>query len=234
MRIGIISLSENSDFKKIENYTNKEVEFIHVTLKNLEELPIEQTEIIYVYDKDKLDIREYCDCILKIRKKKMIPIIFMINSVSKIDRLILLKMGVTAFVDLDYDVEELVLTAENNLNLKLNFESEEKELGEISFQLDEGNRSVLLNEEVEVGLTKIEYKLLSTIYSDKATVFSYEKLFNEIWNCESKKRNVDLKDMKTKVANVVFHLRTKFKLAGVSHEYIQTVRSRGYRFYMTA
>ncbi|MEI5994370.1 winged helix-turn-helix domain-containing protein [Candidatus Enterococcus mansonii] len=228
MKIGIINLSEKYDLNYKDKYTKKGIRFIHLYLDSQENQPLEHMDAVFIYDKNGSDIREYCNCILEIRKRGMFPIMLMVNDLSNVDRLILLKLGINGFVDLDYNLEELMLITENNSNLKLNIADEENE--KVIFQVDDRNRSAILNGKMEIYLTKIEYKLLSIISSDITKVFTYEKLFNEIWDCEFSQINTSLKDIKPKVANVVFSLRTKLKLAGADHNYIQTVRSIGYKF----
>ncbi|MGX7265056.1 winged helix-turn-helix domain-containing protein [Enterococcus crotali] len=92
-------------------------------------------------------------------------------------------------------------------------------------ELNPVNHSLLVPIEdgdiVEIGLTKLEYRIIELLYSHPGAAFSYEELYEKLWHTSYTQENY-------RVANVIFHIREKLEQHGVDSSFIKTVRSKGY------
>ncbi|MDA9470586.1 winged helix-turn-helix domain-containing protein [Enterococcus sp. 5H] len=89
-----------------------------------------------------------------------------------------------------------------------------------SIHLNPRNHSVRINDSQEILLTRLEYKTFELLYKNRGEGVAYEEIFKVLWG-------PDYNGCKYRVANMIFHLRKKFELAG-AEEMIRTVRTQGY------
>lgn len=165
--------------------------------------------------------------ILNIRKKNLIPLFVILETSNSADRQVLLELGATALFNSKVDLEELVLSVKNILlvcntnKMLLGDKNIEKKIDLIS-----KNRTILLGDGSELQLTRNEYKVLYHLKASSGNVASYEEISKAVW------RNKNELDGKTRISNIVCHIRKKLKKANLNPNFIQTVRGVGYRIYI--
>lgn len=89
--------------------------------------------------------------------------------------------------------------------------------------LDNTNQRVII-ENKKIDLTRMEYQLFDLLYSDRGETYTYKDIYSALW------KETFVQPKQYKVANIIFHLRTKLKQHAINPMIIKTVRSVGYRF----
>nr|WP_277989067.1 MULTISPECIES: helix-turn-helix domain-containing protein [Enterococcus] len=80
----------------------------------------------------------------------------------------------------------------------------------------------MIDGDVEVSLTKLEFKLLDVLSQKPKMTFSYDEIEKQVYGSDSKTRQY-------RITNLIYHLRRKLeRTTGQNKVYIKTVRSRGY------
>ncbi|WP_207694461.1 hypothetical protein DOK67_0001065 [Enterococcus sp. DIV0212c] len=168
-------------------------------------------------------------CELLVSKKVSNPeIIFVIVKESKkIDRMVLLQLGVTQVFDQQTAPDEFSLLLSNLLNTK-----NMGQLEPVEVEPEESNRSIELlpNRFVirvdgrgEIFLTKLEFKLLDHLNKNEGQFSSYSELMKALWM-----EPLTLENGRSRIANIVFHIRTKIEENPSNPVYLKTVRNKGY------
>lgn len=168
-------------------------------------------------------------CELLVSKKVSNPeIIFVIVKESKkIDRMVLLQLGVTQVFDQQTAPDEFSLFLSNLLNTK-----NMGQLESVEVEQEESNRSIELlpNRFVirvdgrgEIFLTKLEFKLLDHLNKNEGQFSSYSELMKALWM-----EPLTLENGRSRIANIVFHIRTKIEENPSNPVYLKTVRNKGY------
>ncbi|WP_086314957.1 hypothetical protein A5821_002516 [Enterococcus sp. 7F3_DIV0205] len=168
-------------------------------------------------------------CELLVSKKVSNPeIIFVIVKESKkIDRMVLLQLGVTQVFDQQTAPDEFSLFLSNLLNTK-----NMGQLESVEVEQEESNRSIELlpnrfviriDGREEVFLTKLEFKLLDHLNNIEGQFASYDELMKVLWM-----ETLTLENGRSRIANIVFHIRTKIEENPSNPVYLKTVRNKGY------
>ena len=151
-------------------------------------------------------------------KTSDIPIIMLTSKTSEFDKVKALDMGADDYIEKPFGVMELISrikavlrrsTKQNNRNSKLSF-------NEIS--IDYEKYLVTVNNK-EITLTHKEFELLYYLIKNQGIVLSRDKIMSEVWgfDFEGESRTIDV------------HIRTlRLKLEDAG-DYIQTIRSVGYK-----
>jgi two-component system phosphate regulon response regulator PhoB len=138
---------------------------------------------------------------------------------NEIDRVVGFELGADDYVVKPFSVRELVLRVQAVLR---NTQSEAPPPNLVTcgaLRLDpEGHRAWV--DDSEVRLTRLQFKLLLTLYSRRGRVQSRAQLLTDVWGAEP---DLESRTMDT----LVKRLRQRLGSAGT---YIQSVRGEGYQF----
>ena len=222
--IGIFSLNDREismiDFDMIKKI-HKIIE-ITTDIENIEDL-----QAVIIQEEEITDMSTICEMILKIKQKSNCYIWIATVSENSVGKLVYLQLGADVVFGPDREVREVSLIVENALGriASKNVDSSfvEKSIGKNGlFELNPSNLSVFLDEEKEVVLTRLEYKIVELLLNTPNIAVDYETVYKKIWGDDL------LENKKYRVANVIYHLRQKIEKNIKKPEYIKTVRSKGY------
>ena len=116
-----------------------------------------------------------------IRQHSNVPIIMVTARVDEVDRLLGLELGADDYICKPFSPRELVARVKAVLR-RANPESPEQEH---SLQLDEERYEAILKQpqgQQRIGLTAIEFALLSTLSRQPGRIWSRDQLMDEIYN----------------------------------------------------
>lgn len=156
-------------------------------------------------------------------KKSEVPLIFiLLQQSTPMERLIYLQLGATIVFDDQIKPNEFGIIVSNLLQPRVGLRQavlEEKVGNEL--QLNAYNHSIRLENEQEVLLTPLEYKLVSYLKSKKEQGATYEEIYQVLWQQE-------MGNQRYRVANLVFLIRTKIEKSTAHPKYLKTIRTIGY------
>ena len=152
----------------------------------------------------------------RIKRVKATPVIMLSAKSSVIDKVNGLKLGADDYISKPFAIEELLARIEVVFRRESNPKDSIFKFKDIT--IDTKSRIVKRNNE-EINLTNKEYELLMILIENKDEVVTRDELLERIWGY----------DTETNVTDVyIRHLRSKLNNEN-KEEYIQTVRSIGYR-----
>ncbi|MBL1227570.1 winged helix-turn-helix domain-containing protein [Enterococcus sp. BWR-S5] len=224
--VSVINVAGKIEQSYIEELEKNEHSVRSVTSADVKSA-IDKTDVIIIYNDVQQNMGEVCRLLLKIREEATSSVWVFSKQNSETDRLLYLQLGANHNIDKECPPEELQLIVKNEVK-QHQMKSEIQQAHEtpanagIDISLNAKNQSIVNTEGIEVELTKLEYKMMSILYSTPDETVGYEELYLQLWN-EPQKHS------KARIANLVFHLRTKFQEYGVVDIDIKTVRSQGYR-----
>ncbi|MGL4696755.1 winged helix-turn-helix domain-containing protein [Enterococcus larvae] len=231
-KIGILNIGGNLKESYIEVLKNHKYEVVQFTRENLDD-ELSQVDGVIIYDEEQQHVSETCSLIMKIKEQSEALVWVAAKQTKEVNRIIYLQLGADANIR-DSHIDEFYLILRNSLSVKnsdcSNIEERsnhaEKEKDDLAhlFKLIPSNQSVLLNGDREIILTRLEYKTLDMLCSQPKKALSYEELYQRIWG------DIEVKNCKPRIANIIFHVRGKIEENPLSPKYIKTVRSKGYVF----
>lgn len=173
----------------------------------------------------RLDGLEVCR---RIREKKDIPILLVSAKKEDLDKIKGLGFGADDYIVKPFSPSELVARVLAHIRRynRLTTKEEPNEHNEIieieNLKLDANSRRASINDK-EISLTNKEFDLLYYLAYSPDTVYSKEKLFDEIWHYDS------IGETSTITVHVN-RIRDKIKEVDPDADYIHTVWGKGYRF----
>ncbi|MDA1342188.1 MAG: response regulator transcription factor [Proteobacteria bacterium] len=151
-------------------------------------------------------------------------VILLTAKADELDRVIGFELGADDYVTKPFSVRELILRVKAILKRRA---SEERQPADPSYTfgaltLNLEAHQVFIND-LEVGFTALEFRLLKHLIDRKGRVQSRDQLLEEVWgySAEVTTRTVDT------------HIKRLREKLGSAGEYIQTIRGVGYRFSKT-
>lgn len=228
--IGLVYLgSEDKESKTTVLTEYKNILILRNKTQLLEKLP--QLDGVVIIEGENNKLSEVCELIMTIKKQSTCLIWIVLTSEKEMDKLVCLQLGADFVLDKESSKMEKEMIVKNALQrsgvLAENHQNSDKSgpyhlNNKESFRLISDNFSVVLNDEVEVSLTKLEFQLLVVLYQKPRMTFSYKEIQRQIYGD-------DTEDRQYRIANVIYHLRSKLDNAiGSERGYIKTIRSRGY------
>jgi two-component system phosphate regulon response regulator PhoB len=158
-----------------------------------------------------------CKNLKKDQSLRDVRVIMVTAKGEEIDRVVGFELGADDYVVKPFSVRELLLRVGAVLRRKDGPSADFVDFGEL--RIDSAAHRVWVGG-VEIALTSLEFKLLTTLYERKNRVQTRTILLNDIWGIEA--------DITTRTVDThVKRLREKLKNVG---RYIETVRGVGYRF----
>lgn len=166
-------------------------------------------------DHDGFDVLKY------IRKYTNIPIIVLSNYTEFEKRVEGLSLGADDYICKPFSFDELRLRIE--LRIKSHFEDRDpKVLNFGKLKIDSGSLSVSYQNK-RISLSSIEMDILIFLVSKPGRVFSYEQIYDAVWN---QPMNSGKHTLQARVSEVRIQLNSLCD----THNFIDTVRGKGYRF----
>lgn len=141
---------------------------------------------------------------------------------EELDRLVGLTMGADDYIAKPFSPREVVARVKAMLRRGRNTTDEEKTLRFDGLVIDVPGRAAL-RENVDVGLSSLEFDLLVALAGSPGRVFSRGQLLHHVWGYDffGDERVVDVH---------IRNLRAKLGDPAVAPVYIATVRGAGYKF----
>ncbi len=166
-----------------------------------------------------LDGLEVCKLLRANKETKNIPILMLTAKSSEIDQVLGLELGASDYISKPFSVKVLLARVKNVFR---NQETKKEEApvvraGELVLDRDRYTFSI---KGKPVALTKLEFKILGFLMTNRGKVYSREQLLNGVWDGEAfvVDRTVDV------------HVRSIRQKLGKYRDWIETVRGAGYRF----
>lgn len=165
---------------------------------------------------------DVCRELRQVERTRRIPVVMLTAKGEEIDRVVGFEVGADDYVVKPFSVRELLLRIKAILRRAEAPAVPESPDGVIAFgvlRVDPEAHRVWVDE-LEVTLTALEFKLLTTLHSRRGRVQSREQLLDEVWGIQA---SVTTRTVDTHVK------RLRQKLGGAA-AYIETLRGVGYRF----
>ena len=165
----------------------------------------------------------------KLREKKDIPIIMVSAKRDDIDKIKGLGFGADDYIVKPFSPGELVARVIAHINRYERLTSKSEDVGdkcetiEISGLKLDGKARRAFVDDTDLALTNKEFDLLYFLAASPDTVYSKEKLFDEIWHYDS------IGETSTITVHVN-RIRDKIKEIDPKLDFIHTVWGKGYRF----
>lgn len=173
-----------------------------------------------VLDVDLPDESGFEMCI-RIRQKTTLPIVFLSGYTEEYSRIKGLSIGGDDYVCKPYSLTELELRVRARIRSGKNL-LPPKPLIFDELYIDPGKRLVTYGIK-KIELSTFEFDLLYLLACYPSQVFSYEQIFEKIWNAPM---NKGIKSLQM----LIVRIRQKLNEVCPEHEYIQTIRRKGYLF----
>lgn len=166
-----------------------------------------------------VDGLEVCKLLKNSKETKHIPVIMLTAKGSEIDQVVGLELGASDYIPKPFSVKVLLARVKNVFRKELANKEEKQVLKLGDFVLDKERLSFAIKGK-SVGLTKLEFKIISVLMENPGKVFSRDKLLSGAWEGEAFviDRTVDV------------HVRSIRHKLGKYRDTIETVRGTGYRF----
>jgi len=148
-----------------------------------------------------------------------IPVIMLTAKGEEVDRVVGFELGADDYVIKPFSPRELVLRVKAILKRFAPREEPIRRLSLEDLEIDFDRHQVWIGRK-EIGLTVIEFGLLSTLANRRGRVQTRDRLLADVWNYDS---DVDSRTVDT-------HIRRLRSKLGRWGEAIETVRGLGYRF----
>ncbi|MBK9266501.1 MAG: response regulator [Polyangiaceae bacterium] len=148
-----------------------------------------------------------------------VPIVFVTAKGDEVDRIVAFELGAVDYVVKPFSVRELVLRVQAILRRSKSTAQTQRIIEFGILRIDEDAHRVWISGE-EVGLTLLEFKLLVTLYENRARVQTRGALLEGVWGM----------DVGVTTRTVDAHVKRLRDKLGEAGSYVQTVRGLGYRF----
>lgn len=162
------------------------------------------------------------ETLINIRKKFMMPVIFLTAKNQEVDLLRGLSLGADDYIPKPFSSLELIARVKAQLRRYTVFNNINKStitIGELVLDVDMHRVTV---EGKEIKLTPTEYKILELLCKNRKIVFSVEQIYENIWRDKYAVGDTSIMVHITK-------LRQKIEKDPKNPEYIKTVWGVGYK-----
>ncbi len=162
---------------------------------------------------------EVCRNLRMVERTRRIPVIMVSARSDEIDRVVGFELGADDYVTKPFSVRELLLRIRAILRRRSGDGPAGEEAQFERLRVDLEGHQVWVDEQ-RVGLTALEFRLLTTLLARRGRVQTREMLLNDVWGMQV--------DVTTRTVDTHVQ-RLRKKLGDVGH-YIETLRGVGYRF----
>lgn len=208
--------NEHLDYLKEQGWNATSVE--------IDELLSTEEEISAIVIKEE-SMQKTCSWLMKLTEKIAVPIYILSTNGDSETNVVYLKLGVKICFSVDINTEELFHTLKNLLYNEheepLKVERKDKKLA--GLKLIPSNLSVLINGEKEIILTRKEFQAMEILHNSPSKAIPYAEFRATLWECGS-----DVENENYRIANIIFHLRTKIEENAAKPRFIKTIHTKGY------
>nr|WP_086348796.1 winged helix-turn-helix domain-containing protein [Enterococcus sp. 9E7_DIV0242]OTP17599.1 hypothetical protein A5888_001737 [Enterococcus sp. 9E7_DIV0242] len=180
---------------------------------------------VVIYSSAEENLNNILELILSINKESTIPV--WVRSATEsaiIGKRVNLELGVLGNLGRDISDEEMFAIIENTFNMIYGQPTKVLEPSSYAdIQLNALNCSIKVHDKAEIRLTRLEYRIVSLLFTKVNQAFTYEEIYQHVWGDDE-----ESSDKKYRVANLVFHIRNKLVKYGLNADLLRTVRSVGY------
>jgi len=162
---------------------------------------------------------EICRELRSLDHTRHVPIVMVTARSDEIDRVVGFEVGADDYVSKPFSLRELVLRVKALLRRSERPESPSPDLRFGALRVDSSAHQVWVDG-IEIALTALEFRLLSTLLVRRGRVQSREILLNDVWG----------HDPGLPTRTVDTHIQRLRKKIGPASAYIETLRGTGYRF----
>jgi two-component system phosphate regulon response regulator PhoB len=163
---------------------------------------------------------EVCKALKRNPKTRSIPVLMLTAKGEEIDRVLGFELGAEDYVVKPFSIRELLLRIQALLARRNPGRTEhDAPLVFGVLRIDEAARRAWV-EGREIELTSLEFKLLLTLSQRHNRVQTRAALLDEVWGIDA--------ELTTRTVDT--HVKRLREKLGAARDYIQTVRSVGYRF----
>ena len=217
--IKVLLVEDNNSIILGLEYLFKEEKFEYSIVKN-------KRDTLNILDKEKFDIvlldvslpdGNGFDICKYIKEKKNIPVIFLTAKDEEKDVVMGFDLGADDYIIKPFRNRELISRIKNVLRRKNNLDNC-LQIKNIKINTETGK--VYKNEE-EITLTKLEYKILVNLFSNKNRLITKEEILNDIWDIAG--------NFVEDNTLTVYIKRIREKIGDKESKIIETVRGLGYR-----
>lgn len=173
-----------------------------------------------VLDVDLPDMNGF-DLCARIREKTGLPIVFLSGYTEEQSRIQGLLIGGDDYVCKPYSLQELELRVRGRIKAGRTAEPP-RPLRYGALSINAGNRTVFYGD-TTVDFTTYEFDVLYFLAQHPEQIFTYEQIYDQIW-CAPVNKGVKSLQM------IIVRIRQKLSSLSPEHEYIQTIRRKGYLF----
>ncbi len=169
----------------------------------------------------KLDGVEVCR---QMRRQSQVPIIMLTAKGSETDKVAGLEVGADDYITKPFSMREFRSRVKAALRRSrmITEPPQEETIEHAELKIDSSRRMVTLRDK-EIGVTYVEFEILTALARSPGKVLSRETLLEHVWG------DSDYRDPRT-VDVHIRHLREKIESDPKQPEYLFTVRGVGYRF----
>ena len=167
-----------------------------------------------------IDGFEVCRTIKQSARLKNIPVIILTAKGEEVDRIVGLELGADDYMVKPFSPRELILRIKAILK-RGKTEPLKKDMlnaGDISVNIP-SHKVTVKNKEIE--LTRMEFKLLTTLMERRGRLQDRDTLLNDVWNIDTM---INTRTIDTHIKKI------REKLGHKAGNMIETVRGMGYRF----
>ncbi len=165
-----------------------------------------------------IDGLSVCKYIKKHEKLSDIPIMMVTAKREEVDRILGFELGIDDYVVKPFSPRELMLRVKAILKRTGSREMPKKVMRFADIEIDVTQHKVTQNQS-EIKLTAMEFKLLVIFVERKGRVQSRERLLSDVWKAHP--------DMQTRTVDV--HIKRLRKKLGATGKLLETVHGFGYR-----
>ncbi len=160
--------------------------------------------------------------IQKVREFSKVPIIVLSAKNLEQDKILGLDLGADDYMTKPFSSLELVSRVNAHIRRNYKMNDEESNILKYGDLIIDKEKFVVFKDDIEIGLTAMEYKLLLKLLSSPGRVFTKSQLY------ESTTDNFIENDENT-IAVHISRLREKIEDNSKNPEYIKTIRGLGYK-----
>lgn len=168
-----------------------------------------------------LDGLEICKFLKRDAILHQIPVVFLTAKGEEIDRILGLELGAEDYIVKPFSPRELILRIKSILNrhspIIVEHSSRVIQAGDLKVDIA---RHQISFGELNIELTAMEFKLLTTLLERRGRVQTRHQLLSDVWDISTE---IDTRTVDTHIK----HLRQKL---GAARDKIETIRGVGYRF----
>jgi two-component system response regulator VicR len=225
--IGVLNISGKLEQKYINSLEKEQYQVIPFHSNQELSKDISKIDGLIIFDENQENVGGICNLILTVKRETKAFIWTASKTIPPVNRLVYLQLGAAGNIGQECEPEELRLIirntlgnhGENNFEVGQNEEIPEEE--NPIMKLNNFNQSVCIRGGEEIGLTKLEFKVLDALDKNRGRTLGYQEIHELIWK--------DKKSFsKARIANLIFHVREKIEVEDSIEPYIKTIRSKGY------